>query len=153
VNGSSSALDTKLGYLSMGETDVNGGEDPVSAFTYGVDFDLTRFWKEEEAPTQEKLSPEEREVEERFALTYTQTDEGKFVVELPFVPEHKPLGESRSQALRRIFQLERRLERDPAKKELYHKATQGYIDEGHLVELKLSNADLPVDKKFYLPHH
>lgn len=158
LKGNPTALETKLGYIIGGEIDIDKIQcqtDPAqTSLTCSVDFDLTRFWNQEEVPEYSLLSPIEREVEENYAQTHEYSKEQrKFIVELPFVPDHKPLGESRNQAMNRMIQLEKRLERNQEKKALYHKAMLDYITEGSLQKIKSEDCQPRTDQMFYLPHH
>ena len=66
----------------------------------------------EEAPKSNDIlatTPEEKEVLEHFENSYTRLPDGKFVVSLPRSSKVKPLGESRTQAVRRFYSLERSL--------------------------------------------
>ena len=56
------------------------------------------------------LSLEERTVVHHFRDHHSRTDSGRFVVPLPKKSDTKPIGESRSQAVRRFLSLERSLQ-------------------------------------------
>ncbi len=64
---------------------------------------LRQFWDSS------NLSSDERSVIQHFKDTHTRTEEGRFIVPLPKKPKSKPLGESRSQAVRRFLSLEKSL--------------------------------------------
>ena len=55
------------------------------------------------------LSPQEKSVMAHFRDSHRRTEDGRFVVPLPRRRDVKPLGESRSQAVRRFLSLERSL--------------------------------------------
>ena len=64
---------------------------------------LCRFWEIEESPPNESLlSIEDQSVVNHFKESYRQSKEGRFIVPLPRRSGVKPLGESRSQAVRRF---------------------------------------------------
>ena len=74
---------------------------------------LRKFWETEESPTgKPSLSLDERSVVQHFQTTHYRNESGRFVVPLPRKPDAKPLGESRSQAVRRFLSLEHTLRRD-----------------------------------------
>ena len=64
-------------------------------------------------------SPEERVVVEQFKATHHRAADGMFVVPLPRKQDAMPLGESRSQAVRRFLSLERALHSKGQFKEVY----------------------------------
>lgn len=71
---------------------------------------LRKFWEVEDGPLSETtLSPEERSAVHHFTTNQTRTKGGRFMVPLPKRENAKPLGESRSQAVRRFLSLERNL--------------------------------------------
>ena len=71
---------------------------------------LQKFWETEESPTSKpSLTPEERSVVQHFQTNHYRNESGRFVVPLPRRPDAKPLGESRSQAVRRFLSLEHSL--------------------------------------------
>ncbi|XP_062538723.1 uncharacterized protein LOC134206999 [Armigeres subalbatus] len=77
---------------------------------------------------------------------------GRYIVRLPRAEDsEKVLGESRSIADRRFLSLERRLDRDPATKDSYHRFMEEYLQLGHMQEVPE-----PVDDRIehsYIPHH
>ena len=111
--------------------------------------DLTRFWEIEEGPQVRRLSESDAACEEHFRRHTTRNSDGRYIVALPFNSKKPQLGESRTQAERRLLSLERKLQRDPDLKQQYHAVLQEYLDLGHLSEVK------PQSSKpgFFLPHH
>jgi hypothetical protein len=71
---------------------------------------IRAFWHLEEV-TQLVHSPQERECELHFQDHTTRLDSGRYVVELPMIKEHNPLGKSKQNAIHRLHLLER-LERN-----------------------------------------
>ena len=75
---------------------------------------LRRFWEVEELDTKDSssakdniLSADEQHVLSHFQREHRRDDFGRFIVPLPWNSEEKPLGESRSLAVRRFLSLER----------------------------------------------
>ena len=69
---------------------------------------LRGFWEVEETHACHSfLSIEECTVVRHFEENHSSTEEGRFVVPLPKDPSAKPIGGSRSQAVRRFLSLER----------------------------------------------
>ena len=67
---------------------------------------LCLFWQNEE---EQCLTSEERSVLQNFKENHYRSQTGRFVVHLPKKPRAKPLGKSRSQAVRRFLPLKRSL--------------------------------------------
>ncbi|XP_065085296.1 uncharacterized protein LOC135707411 [Ochlerotatus camptorhynchus] len=113
---------------------------------------LQRFWEMETIPSDPVQSTEESRCEELYAATTTRDSSGRYVVRLPRIEDPKiMLGESRSIADRRFLSLERRLERDPATKDSYHRFMEEYLQLGHMKKV-----EEPVDDHIqhcYIPHH
>ncbi|XP_065088848.1 uncharacterized protein LOC135710257 [Ochlerotatus camptorhynchus] len=106
----------------------------------------------ETIPSDPVQSTEESRCEELYAATTTRDSSGRYVVRLPRVEDPEiMLGESRSIADRRFLSLERRLERDPATKDSYHRFMEEYLQLGHMKKV-----EEPVDDHIqhcYIPHH
>ena len=107
------AFETDLGWVICGNT---GSTSPsaqanvhITTFHTSVmssDDVLRKFWELEESPSvQACLSAEERIVVRHFESNHTRSTEGRFSVPLPRNPSATPLGESRSQAVRRFLSL------------------------------------------------
>ena len=106
--GSPVAFETEFGWVLGGSLDDPLPPIPVSSHCTSItslDDSIHKFWEIEEAPTHDsELSLEERAVVRHFRETHTRSD-GRFIVALSKRPGLKPLGESRSQAIRRSFHL------------------------------------------------
>ena len=86
-----------------------------------------------------------------FEKTTTRKEDGRFVVELPFRNDGPSLGYSKSNALRRFYNLERKLLKDKSLHDRYSAFVQEFIDLGHLEKVPEGEMDNP--RNFYLPHH
>lgn len=124
----------------------------LSAVNDRLEAAIQRFWEVETIPEGPAHSVDENRCEEFFAKTTTRDATGRYVVRLPLTDNPEiVLGDSKTIAERRFLGLERRLDRDPATKEAYHKFMHEYLSLGHM-EL----VDGPVDYRrphCYLPHH
>ena len=115
--GSPVALETKFGWVLSGSTRSTNSPDQINlqATTFHVsaisgDDILRKFWEVEESPDDSPvLSLEECAVVCHFEANHHCTKEGRFMVPLPKKLDAKPIGESRSQAVRRFLSLERSL--------------------------------------------
>ncbi|XP_055632441.1 uncharacterized protein LOC129772932 [Toxorhynchites rutilus septentrionalis] len=113
---------------------------------------LRKFWEMETIPSAPVHSTEESRCEELYAATTTRDSSGRYIVRLPRVEDPSViLGDSKSIADRRFLSLERRLERDPATKDSYHRFMEEYLLLGHMQKMKE-----PVNDRIqhcYIPHH
>ena len=104
-----SAFETEFGWVLAGKLDVFASSHSnvshyVSVIT-GNDL-MRKFWEIEECPKdQSYLTPEEQLVVQHFKDNHSRSEDGRFIVPLPKKPDAKPLGESRSQAVRRFLTL------------------------------------------------
>jgi len=158
--GSPTAFETDLGWVICGNT---GSTSPsaqanvhITTFHTSVmssDDVLQKFWELEESPSvQACLSAEERMVVRHFESNHTRSPEGRFIVPLPRNPSATPLGESRSQAVRRFLSLERSLNQK-GRFEEFDAVMQEYFDLKHAEEVPTPDLEKPPDLTFYLPMH
>lgn len=121
-----------------------------------LDNSIRRFWELENiaAPQgEESLSHLERQCEQLFVSQHSRTEEGRFVVPLPFgTPSIKPtfVG-SRTIALKRFLHLEKKLFANPELRKSYVAFMDDYAACHHLEE-----ATAPVEdcgNFYYIPHH
>ena len=110
--GSPTTFETHFGWVLAGSTDGNVAAIPSHLVSCHValsscDDLLRRFLEIEDSPLSEiALSPEERVVVQHFEVTHSRTSTRRFVVSLPKKRSVQPLGESRSQEVRRFLSLE-----------------------------------------------
>ena len=87
-----------------------------------------------------------------FESNHSRTKDGRFVVPLPKDPRAKLIGESRSQAVRRLLSLERSLNTRGCFNE-FDDIMQEYLDLGHTEVVPIMEMEKPLDSIFYLPMH
>ena len=153
--GSPTAFETAFGW-------VLGGLINSKACSYTVSSHVTvsclndsirKFWEIEEAPSDRlALTLEESTVMKHFQENHYRTPEGTFVVPLPKWSPVDPIGESRSQAVRRFLSLERSLSSKGRFDEV-DKVMLEYLELGHAEEVPLQDLDKHESKVFYLPMH
>ena len=108
------ALETEFGWVLAGRIDsttspVLHAATHLASLLSGDDL-LRQFWEtEENLGGDTAYTPDEKSVVQHFQDNHFRTDSGRFAVPLPRKPDTMPLGESRSQAVRRFFALERSL--------------------------------------------
>ncbi|XP_046435240.1 uncharacterized protein LOC124187038 [Neodiprion fabricii] len=93
---------------------------------------INKFWEIEEIDAKASFSSEDSLCEEHYVENTTRDDAGRYIVRLPFRHADKDFGDSRSQALRRFYSLQRRLNSDPILKEEYAVVMKEYTDLGHM---------------------
>ena len=156
VPGSPVAFETAFGWVLAGPTSNPTPKSVVTShhtLTTTSDDLLRRFWEiEEETKHKLILSPEEKSVVKHFEESHRRTPAGRFIVPLPKKPNPPPLGESRSQAVRRFLSLERSL-RSKCEFDAFNSVIQEYFDLKHAEPVPDTDRDKPVQQVFYLPMH
>ena len=154
--GSPVAFETIFGWVLAGRTNSNSTSHIAThhvSTTLNDDDVLRRFWEIEELlPNEESLSLEEQSVLNHFKKTHQQTCEGRFVVPLPRRSDAKPLGESRSQAVRRFMALESSLMKKNQHTQ-FQSVMREYLDLGHAEPVPIKDLEKPQSEVFYLPMH
>ncbi|CAH1977156.1 unnamed protein product [Acanthoscelides obtectus] len=119
--------------------------------TGNIDSKLEKFWQLEEVAKDNIVQSEaDRYCDAYFKRTTRQTENGQFIVNVPFKESVKQLGESREMALQRYKFLERKLDRNSSLKLEYNAFMKEYLELGHMEEF---DDRLEVDRGYYLPHH
>ena len=158
--GTPTAFETEFGWVLGGCTGTNVASNHatvhVAAFDTSIaskDDILHKFWEVEESPKNATaLSLEERMVVRHFNSHHSRTEQGRFVVPLPRKPGAKPVGESRSQSVRRFMSLERSLTLNSRFNE-FEAVMQEYLDMGHAERVPLEDMNKSESEVFYLPMH
>ena len=159
--GTPTALETGFGWVLCGNVEEVKTNSQVSshvvvnhlvATSIPVDDLLKRFWEIEETPADLILTQEEKSVLQQFETTHSRTPEGRFVVTLPRKQSFKPLGESRSQAVRRFQSLERSLHQKDRFCQV-NQVIQEYLDLGHAEAVPRQDLEKNQQQVFYLPIH
>ncbi|XP_055613292.1 uncharacterized protein LOC129759791 [Uranotaenia lowii] len=144
-----------FGWLVTGRCGVSSGEAPIlcqhSSISQSLERLMSKFWEIEEGRSSSKYSVEETRCEENFIETVKRADDGRYKVGLPKSPEAVArLGDSKSAALRRLLQLERRLGQNESLKSEYNDFMSEYLSHGHMKRIMEPIDNIP---HFYLPHH
>lgn len=148
-----SALDTIFGWILMGK--ISHQSPPLvntclASLENSLDVTLKKFWELEEVPQRICISQEDKVCEDIFKTTYTRDNSGRFVVSLPFKGFEPVFKDTRSQALRRFYSLERRLLQNPSLYLEYSNFMKEYLQNNHMEAV--DNSILP-NKYYYIPHH
>lgn len=157
------AQNTALGWVVFGHT--NNQQNVVSSFhvlrdkcedDVSVDESRTlttmlhRFWTIDNIVEHQSASEEEQLCENMFEKTVDRDNSGRYIVRIPIKPDSGQLGESRSAAIRRLYQMEERFAKNPELKKEYVNFMNEYEALGHMKRAP------PLCKKseyFYIPHH
>ena len=157
VPGCPSAFETDFGWVLAGGASICASNISITSHHASVvitgDQILQRFWEIEEPPSNiSSLSQEERMVVQNFQQNCSCTETGQFPVPLPKKPHAKPLGESRSKALRRFLSLERSLQSKGQFAE-FSAVIEKYLEQDHAELVPTADLEKPTKQVFYLPVH
>ena len=146
----------KFGWVLAGKTGdlaIPSNTTSHHVTTISGDDVLRKFWEIEECPQDaQNYSPEERVVVCHFAENNIKNKNGRFVVPLPKNPSSKPLGKTRSTAVRRFLSLERSVH---AKNQFVEFAAMmnKYVDLKHAELVPATDLKKPPQETFYFPMH
>ena len=87
-----------------------------------------------------------------FESNHARSKEGRFIVPLPKDPKARPVGESRSQAVKRFLSLERLLNQKGCFQE-FDTVMQEYLNLKHAEAVPSPDLNKPTELTFYLPMH
>lgn len=138
---------TKLGWILVGklfEGSLDKSTSTMLAVPTSSNSALSLF-----TSTTNDQHNEEVQVEEHFISTVKRDENGRFVVRLPVSDKISVLGDSRTMAQKRFYNLERRFAKDADLAKQYDMFISEYLKLKHM-ELASANAPGP---KYYLPHH
>ena len=141
------AQNTELGWILSGSIDTSRHLQ-VNTFVARAEEDqqLTKFWEMEEVESSRQLSQEDEDCEEFYSKTTQRNQDGSYTVRIPFKSTINQMGNSRSRAMSRFLQLEKRLAKNTDLKQNYQNFIDEYISLGHMVPVN--------DQKgtYYIPH-
>ncbi|XP_076230267.1 uncharacterized protein LOC143176322 [Nomia melanderi] len=145
---------TQLGWVIGGTFTWTDKEPRVTgtchlATHHDLQSQLEKFWMIEEINPQETRALDECEA--HFRKTTRRTTDGRYIVRIPFKDNIADLGESRHQAERRLYALERKLSKTPQLKQQYVEFLEEYEKLGHMSRV-LETPDTTA-VAYYLPHH
>ncbi|GFV82695.1 DUF1758 domain-containing protein [Trichonephila clavipes] len=119
-----------------------------------IDDNLQKFWEVETInECQKPLSKEEEYCENHYQMTHTRNEDGPYVVKMP-VKDIQGLGHSKGLAMKRLYQLWRRLSKDKQMENLYREFMQQYLDLGHMEKVEEHSDETSANNIcYYFPHH
>ena len=113
---------------------------------------LRRFWEVEKIAVEDCLTPEESAAMDHFKNHHIRLVDGRFQIPLPKKSGSKPLGESRSQAVRRFLTFERSLHFKGLFPQ-FKAVVDEYFDMEHAESVPVADMEKPSHSTFYLPMH
>lgn len=116
-----------------------------------IDQLLIRYWNADVIPKTRQWTADEQRAEDIFVTTHRREPNGRYTVQIPFVYDRKPLGDSAKTARAIFLGVERRLHRDPLLFAQYKAVFDDYRSLRHMVLAP----ERPVDhaESYYIPHH
>ena len=143
---------TKLGWILGGKTS-EATFPSVARCNLSLNLlnrNIEKFWELEHCPQASRLSKEEIACEDHYQKnTYRDQYSGKYCVKLPFKENEPVLGESYSNALKRLYATERSFIKKPNLKEPYIENLKSYIENDHMSE---GNSE-SINFGYFLAHH
>lgn len=137
---------TKLGWILTGIVPlISTAHTTMTATTQHVNSALSMFARNTELNVKEK-----NDIERHFNDNVSRNARGQFVVRLPLCESPDKLGDSRSMAVQRLFNLERRLGKNKYLHQEYDRFMSEYLSLNHM---EVVPPDELSRKSYYLPHH
>ncbi|XP_055605466.1 uncharacterized protein LOC129753650 [Uranotaenia lowii] len=148
-------INSRLGWVVSGRATDSTTTSPrlcSVARVQNLEKTIARFWEIEEGEFKNRYSMEEAECERHYLQHVSRQADGRYLVKLPTKPEIlAKLGDSKTAAVRRMHQIERRFFNDLALAAEYRKFMDEYEPLGYMVQV---NDDVdPNVPNYYLPHH
>ena len=153
------AQETLFGWVLCGAVDINvnnctSGAHVMSHFidteSQSPDDILRRFWEIENVEEACAWSYEEKDCEAHFLRTFQRDADGRYIVSLPF-KDGPEIGNSRSMAVKRFEQMERKLHQNLERLSQYSDVMNEYLELGHAE--KVPPSELTCNNSYYMPQH
>ncbi|XP_072400667.1 uncharacterized protein [Diabrotica undecimpunctata] len=123
----------------------------LSTSDQAIHSQIAKFWEIEEINVPKSSSSDDILCEELFKTTTIRNSLGQFIVQIPFQKPACSLGDSKEVATKYLFNLEKRLQRNPELKANYTDFLSEYETLGHMT--KINDSELSDKPCCYLPHH
>lgn len=148
-------VESEFGWLVTGISSYQESSYPTPVCNIStlesLDRRIEKFWQIEEVDCK-VLSPIEQLCEDFFRETVSRDSTGRYMVKYPKYEDiYSKIGDSYSNAVRRLESLERKLARNEQLKERYYAFMSEFISLGHMRELSPDEKEPPTT--CYLPHH
>lgn len=153
------AEQTSLGWVIMGQVTPNLHESscsPSNVFltkhisNNELSDQIKKFFDIEECSNKIPPKPEDELCERKFLESVKQCDDGHLSIILPFRENNPIMGPSKNIAMKRFFNLERKLQKNEYLKNEYHETIKNYLKNSHLIPVTDKCYD---GREYFLPHH
>ncbi|XP_056636636.1 uncharacterized protein LOC130445135 [Diorhabda sublineata] len=144
-------IDTVLDWVVSGQISTNNVEKASCNLSINQELlnSIAKFWEIEEISSTRQLSPDEQFCEDNFIKTTTRDANGRFTVTIPLKQQPSSLGESKAQAEKRFYALERKFRRDPMLHSRYIQFMNEYKELGHMTICNGNDSSF----EYFMPHH
>ncbi|XP_022816835.1 uncharacterized protein LOC111349816 [Spodoptera litura] len=150
--GTPCAQNTSLGWILFGNVETKLPGDDIIVMHLDLDLNnmLKRMWEQDPYDKPEP-TPEERKCEEFYETTTMRNKDGRYIVRLPKKTNMllSTQGDTRTIALKRLYQLEQRFKNNPKLKSDYATVMKDY-ELNYMEEVPKQEIANP---SVYLPHH
>ena len=157
-HGTPSAEETFFGWVLSGDIHPSNSSEHHHVMSHFADSDqldqiLTRFWEyDEPEPAVIPRTIEDQYCEDVFSSTTTRSADGRYILKLPFKPNHEPLGSSYEEALKRLRAVERRCARNPTVRQEYTDYFNLHISSHIIDKVPHEELQVPNDQHYYMPY-
>ncbi|XP_071577159.1 uncharacterized protein [Temnothorax nylanderi] len=150
------AQETSLSWLISGIADADNPPARATVHHCAYDDELTRmvrlFWEQEELPrAAAPLSPDEQACEDLFVTTHSRSSDGRYTVRLPLRSPLPDFSGTRHTAVRSLFRMEARFQRDAELQQQYVQFMRDYESLLHMTPV--DPRECAPQRVCYLPHH
>lgn len=144
--------ETKFGWIISGPITYQQKINHSVCNLSTLDVLLQNFWQLETCDNKSNLTKTQTLCEEHFDKTITRNNDGRFVATLP-IDDKKflTLGNSRDIALKRFYNIERKLHKNLLLRNQYIQFMNEYKNLGHM--RLVENPNKINDIEYFLPHH
>ncbi|XP_033218121.1 uncharacterized protein LOC117173589 [Belonocnema kinseyi] len=138
---------TTLGWIVAGGSDVLVTSAMASCNVAKLDKLIERFWAIGDFDHEPLKSRDDVACEQHFVHNTLRDDTGRYIVRLPFRDSKFQVGESRNQALKRLYAIEKKFESNSQLKSENHQVLNQYIALNHMTLRD------DIKEGCYLSHH
>ncbi|XP_024892483.1 uncharacterized protein LOC112467847 [Temnothorax curvispinosus] len=150
------AQETSLGWLISGIADTAAQTVRATVHHCASNDKLTKmvrlFWEQEELPrAAAPLTPDEQACEDLFLNAHSRSSDGRYTMRLPLRSSLPDLSGTRHNAVRSLFRMEARFQRDVDLQQQYVQFIREYESLQHMTSVA-NHQDAP-RRVCYVPHH
>lgn len=143
------AYNTLFGWVISCELEDDEGDLTVNHID--IDEAFRKFWEIQEIAVTLPFTKDEELCETHFAQTHTRSSDGRYMVRLPFKPQHEPISSSVNIAVQRLQTMERKFTKNSSFQQKYCDFMDEFLMLDHME--KIPPHQIQNNRCFYLPHH